>query len=151
MKLPKFTLRGFKAPREVMDLALGALEREVMDVVWDKGEISVRDTWTLLGETAAYTTVMTTLDRLYRKRLLKRRKDERAFLYTATLTREEFAHAVTKDVVHGLLTQQPATEPEPLLACIIDAVTEHDKHLLDELERLVRAKKQQAQKRKSGL
>ena len=31
MKLPSFTLRGFKRPREVAGLELGRLERQVMD------------------------------------------------------------------------------------------------------------------------
>jgi hypothetical protein len=30
---------------------------------------------------------------------------------------------------------------EPLLACIVDAVTEHDHELLDELDRLIQAKR----------
>src|SRR6266545_2624476 len=81
MKTPRFLLRGFRRPREVASLALGPLEREVLEVTWRRGETRVRDVFSAFDEKVAYTTVMTTLDRLYKKRLLSRRKEGRAFLY----------------------------------------------------------------------
>src|SRR2546428_14138569 len=88
MRSSKFRLRGFRRPREVAPLALGKLERRVLDEAWRRSELSVRDIYLAFDEQVAYTTLMTTLDRLYKKKLLERRKDRRAFLYSAALSRE---------------------------------------------------------------
>ena len=103
MKAPRFLLRGFRRPSEVALLALGKLERQVLDQTWQRGEVSVRDIYLAFGENIAYTTLMTTLDRLFRKQLLDRRKDGRAFLYTAAVSREEFEHGIREDVIDRLL------------------------------------------------
>lgn len=71
---------------------LGDLERAVMDVVWSAAApISVRDVLARLGDRRpAYTTVMTVLDRLARKGVVTRELAGKAWLYTASLSREEF-------------------------------------------------------------
>jgi len=140
MKAPRFLLRGFRRPREVASLALGKLERRVLDEAWRRGEVSVRDIYVAFDEHIAYTTLMTTLDRLYKKQILDRRKDGRAFLYSATVSREEFEHGIREDVIDGLLGRG-AEGIQPVLACIVDTVSERDRKSLDELERLVREKK----------
>jgi predicted transcriptional regulator len=142
VKIPGFTLRGFKRPREAVAADLGALEREVMRLMWRDGEAAVHAVHRSLGEAKAYTTVMTTLDRLYKKGLLARRKSGRAFLYSPRITREEFERGVAEEVFEGLLSRA-AGEAEPLLACLVEAVGERDRELLDELDRLVRRKKQE--------
>ena len=142
MPPPKFTLRGFRRPREVASLALGKLERQVLDETWRSGEVTVREVYIAFGEHVAYTTLMTTLDRLYKKKLLGRRKDGRAFLYSPALSREEFEHGIREDVIDGLLGRG-AEGVEPVLACIVDTVSERDRELLDELDRLVKEKKRE--------
>src|SRR5947209_11915025 len=134
MKSPLFTLRGFLRPREVMRKALGKLERQVMEVVWQRGRVSVRDVHEEFRERVAYTTLMTTLDRLYKKRLLDRSKSGRAFFYSPHMTREEFEQGIREDLVSSLLGQG-ADGVEPVLACIVEMVSERDRSLLDELER----------------
>jgi predicted transcriptional regulator len=85
---------------------------------------------------------MTTLDRLFKKNLLSRRRDGRAFLYSAVIGREEFERGIKEDVVDGLLGHGSG-EVEPVLACIVDTITARDRELLDELERLVQEKKRE--------
>ena len=53
-------------------LALGTLEFELMEILWSNGASSVRDVVPKLSRPLAYTTVMTTLDRLFKKGLLDR-------------------------------------------------------------------------------
>ncbi len=147
MKVPRFTLLGFKRPSEMAIPTLGKLEREVMEQVWrDGGEVSVRAVHLSFGERIAYTTLMTTLDRLYKKNLLARRKDGRAFLYAARVSTTELEQGIAQDVVDVLLGRG-TQGVEPVLACIVDAVSEHDRKLLDELDRLVKEKKRQLQHR----
>jgi predicted transcriptional regulator len=140
MKIPQFTLFGFRRPREVVGSALGKLEKTVMDEAWRRGRLSASDIYRAFGERTAYTTWMTTLDRLYKKGLLGREKEGRAYLYSPRLTREEFERGVAEDVLGDLLGRGGG---EPLLACIVDAVSEHDRALLDELQRLVEEKRRE--------
>jgi predicted transcriptional regulator len=146
MRVPGFTLRGFRRPREIAKFALGKLEREVMNQAWRRGEISVRDVHRAFGERMAYTTLMTTLDRLYKKGLLERRKEGRAFLYSPRVSREQLERGVAQDVIDGLLGRG-ADGVEPVLACIVDAVSENDRDLLDELDRLVQEKRRELQRK----
>src|SRR4051812_19070768 len=133
-----FLFRGFKSSHEILESRLGALERQVMAVVWNAGEISVRDACERLESPIAYTTVMTTLDRLFKKRLLSRRKVGRAFVYAAAATEDELEGAVANELVHSLLQRDEAL---PILSSLVDALSDRDRALLDDLERLIREKR----------
>jgi predicted transcriptional regulator len=142
MKVPQFTLFGFRRPREVAGMSLGKLERTVMETAWTRGQISASDIYRAFEERTAYTTWMTTLDRLFKKGLLNRRKAGRAYIYSPRLSREDFERGVAEDVLGGLLERNPGGA-EPLLACIVEAVSERDRALLDELHRLVEEKRRE--------
>ena len=85
---------------------------------------------------------MTTLARLYKKGFLNRRKEGRAFFYSPRFTQAELERGLAEDVIDGLLS---AGTVEPVLACIVDAVSDRDRELLDELERLVQEKRRTLQ------
>lgn len=138
----RWLLWGFRPARELMGGALGPLERRVMDVFWRSGDLSVREAHARVDGALAYTTLLTTLDRLYRKGLLDRRKAGRLFVYSPICTREEFESAVAAEAVAGLLAGGRSA-PQPLLSHLVDAVSSRDVELLDELERLVREKRRQ--------
>jgi predicted transcriptional regulator len=141
---------GFRTPRELLRARLGTLEQQVIDIVWTSGEVTVRDVHTRLDGKVAYTTVMTTLDRLYRKGLLERTKRTRAFVYSAAATREELDQLVASDVVSGLLAGE-LSAPLPFLSNLVDAVGERDRALLEELDRLVKSKRRQLSRGRSRL
>lgn len=71
---------------------LGQLERRVMDVLWSSPGhgVTVRQVATELPD-HAYTTVLTVLDRLRRKQLVRRTKDGRAHRYAPVASREAYA------------------------------------------------------------
>jgi predicted transcriptional regulator len=121
-------------------LALGPLEHSVLDVLWARGESNVRDVVHSLSRPLAYTTVMTTLDRLFKKGLLDRRKAERAFVYSPRLSRQQLHHQRAGEFLAGFL-QGPRTSQELLISCLVDAVGQHDERLLDELERKIQLKR----------
>jgi predicted transcriptional regulator len=136
-----FLMRGFRRPRATVEGALGHLEREVLERLWAAGsEASVRQVHEAFGEAVAYTTVLTTLDRLYRKGLTERRREGRAFLYRARVSRDELQQGVASDVIDSLLGGDNATA-RPVISTFVDAVGQRDATLLDELERLVRDRK----------
>jgi predicted transcriptional regulator len=117
---------------------LGPLEERVLELLWRSGKrLSVREVRLLLADGLAYTTVMTTLDRLYKKGVLARQREGRAFRYAARTSREAFAARALRRWLDRLLGRGPA---RPILASLVDAVGEHDRALLPELERLVREK-----------
>ena len=143
----RFLFWGFKSSHEVLHNSLGELEREILAICWSRRDLSVRGACELLGSSIAYTTVMTTMDRLYKKGLLSREKVGRAFVYSPTATREELEGAVAAELVHSLLDRQG--EPLPILSSLVDAVSERDRALLDELERLIHEKRRGADRGKS--
>lgn len=114
---------------------LGNLEVEVMEAVWARGEVSVRDVHRRLERRRpiAYTTVMTTLARLARKGLLTRRKADGAYLYAPAVSREELAGVVADSVIDGLLEGFGQTAVSRLL----DRLRHDDPRRVEELARLI--------------
>ncbi len=101
---------------------LGKLERDVMEVVWRAAsDLSVREVHEQLRQTVAYTTVMTTLDRLYKKGFLARAKAGKAYRYSPAMPAHRFAMQ--------------------LVSNLVDDIGAKDRELLDELERFVREKR----------
>jgi predicted transcriptional regulator len=87
----------------------------------------------------AYTTIMTTLDRLYRKGLLLRAKDGRAYAYVPRYTRAELLGELISGHVGDLLGA--AEEGMALLSTLVRTVGRTDATLLDELDALVQAER----------
>jgi hypothetical protein len=67
-------------------------------------------------------------------------------LYTAAVAREDFDQGIKADVIDGLLGHG-ADGIEPVLACIVDTVSQRDLEFLDELDRLVQEKKRELKKK----
>lgn len=125
---------------------LGRLEIAVMEILWTRGDGNVRDVAERLARPLAYTTVMTTLDRLYKKGLLERRKSERAFLYSPRYSRQEWEQKRAGDFVACYL-MRPQPSSELLISCLVDAVGEYDAAMLDDLEKKIRSRRRQMNRR----
>ncbi len=134
-----FTRKFSKIHKPILD-SLGELERKTLEEVWRQKEVCVRDVSAAFRFELAYTTLMTTLDRLFKKGFLVRRKSGRAFLYKARYTEQELERGFAQNLIGNLLDAATG-RTEPVLSCIIEAVSDHDLALLDELERLVQAKR----------
>lgn len=124
---------------------LGPLEQRLLEEVWRRGSATVRELLANADLKIAYTTVMTTLDRLYKKQVLVRVAEGRAFRYAARATREELQRAAAGQAIQELLSSG-ATSSLPL-SYLVEAVTQHDIELLDELQKLVETKRRELQKR----
>lgn len=132
------------AAKDPVETALGTLERDVMDVLWARADLAVREVQSRLGRPIAYTTVMTTLDRLFKKGLLERRQSGRAFLYSAALTRAQLQAQIAARVLEGILQSQ-AGEAMPVLSNLVDSVSARagGDELLEALEGLVKQKRRE--------
>jgi predicted transcriptional regulator len=120
----------------------GPLEIRVLEALWSRrGEGSVRD---LLDgfPGVAYTTLMTTLDRLYKKRVLTRRRFGRGFRYAPATSREELEASLAAEALDAVVASlsSPAAL-RPLVTSFVDAVSFRDELALDELEEAVRARR----------
>lgn len=125
------------APRRKHSLAevLGPLETEIMEVVWDLGEVTVRDVHDRLRmkRNIAYTTVMTTLGRLTDKGLLRRDEGQPAHHYVPLVSREEYARSTVKSVVDWLIGHFP----DPAVAYFLDRVEKEDEEVIRHLRRAI--------------
>jgi len=141
-----FKTRIGKRREPSQELALGHLEAGVMDVLWARGECAVRDVMQALPRPLAYTTVMTTLDRLFKKGLLGRNASRRAFVYAPRLSREEWERRQAESFVSGFLTR-PRASRDLLFSFLLDSVGERDAELLDDLEKKIRGKRKELLRR----
>ena len=118
---------------------LGPLEARLIELLWaQQRPATVRDVQRAFPK-RAYTTIMTTLDRLYRKGLLLRHKDGRAFAYAPRCSRAELLAELMSGHVFELLAA--AGESTVLLSTLVRTVGRTDAALLDELDALVRAER----------
>ena len=76
-------------------------ELEIMKMVWDRGEVPVRDVYEAMRERRpiAYTTVMTMMGILERKGHLRRRRDRKAFLYRPVRSRDLVVRSMVREFV----------------------------------------------------
>ena len=127
---------------ETLASFFGPLELQVLETLWCRGgEVSVRGIQEEFPG-AAYTTLMTTLDRLHKKGVLDRRKQGRAFLYAPHFTRETLRAALAENAIDGLLGRESSPRAlRPILSCFVEAVSRRDALLLDDLEDLIRSRR----------
>lgn len=121
-------------------MPLGPLEHDVMEVLWRRGRCSVRDVVDSLHQPLAYTTVMTTLDRLFKKGLLQREKSERAFLYLPGVSRLQWQQRRAGEFLASFFA---GASSAALVSTLVDAVEEYDAALLAELTRKIQAKRRE--------
>jgi predicted transcriptional regulator len=118
---------------------LGPLERRVMHALWQRDDAArVRDLQPEFPD-IAYTTLMTTLDRLHRKGLLDRVPVGRAFAYRPRVSHEQMHTDAAVGALRGLVAG--GGDIEPVLSFLVDEVSNLDEQALDALERLIRQRR----------
>ena len=117
----------------------GELESEVLNILWEVGETTVRDVHARLAEhrDIAYTTVMTVMSRLVSKKLLRRKKSGPLYLYRPALSNDDFVGNAIASLL-GRLTGGIGT---PVLSRFVDAVRTSAPEKLEELAKLVEEKR----------
>ena len=117
----------------------GALELRVLEALWRRGDATVRE----LCEdfpSAAYTTLMTTMDRLHRKGVLLRDKAGRRFAYQPKSSREALLASLAGDAVAAILGPK-GDDLRPMVSFFVDAVQREDRDVLAALDALVKERR----------
>jgi predicted transcriptional regulator len=93
-------------------------ELEIMKVVWEREEATVRDVYQALLEKrkVAYTTVMTMMKILEQKGYLKKSQEERAYVYRAAQPKRQVIGAMVRDFVNRVFNGSA----EPLLVHLVE-------------------------------
>jgi len=113
---------------------LGPLEQKVLNAVWSLGTATVREVVRDGKLWQTYPTIMTTMDRLFKKGLLNRVPDGRAFRYSPKYSLEELERAEAIGGIRRFLSSQNVSLH---LSYLVQAVGAQDEGLLDELQSLV--------------
>jgi predicted transcriptional regulator len=122
------------------DITLGTLETRVMECLWKNGGLmSVRDVSAALNGPWAYTTLMTTLDRLFKKGLAAREPRGRAFVYRGHVSKTDLGVRAVTSAVSNLEAGSKASDLA--IAALVDAIEARNPDWLDSLDRLVREKR----------
>jgi predicted transcriptional regulator len=130
-----------RAGKKGIELRLHDLEATIMDVVWSRGleGFAVADVLAVLEREReiAYTTVMTTVVRLFDKGLLERARDGKRYRYSPRLTREQFLESTARTVL-----DQAVAAPRAM-AMLAEKVSEASIGELDELEALIQKRREE--------
>ena len=114
-------------------LRLGALEAQVMDVLWDHGPVTIREVIDHLPSEPAYTTIATVLTNLDRKHLVTITRENRSTSYSPRMSRHEHAAALMEQVLDSSrdraasILQFVDSMPESDLALLQDYLTQRGK------------------------
>ncbi len=114
---------------------LGPLESEIMNVVWDQGSTTVSAVHKALRDKKdiAYTTVMTTMSRMAKKRLLTQDKSATSYVYAPALDRNDFENYVVKSVIRGLFDDYGDSVTGYFVECVEERGDDAKKRLQDAL------------------
>jgi predicted transcriptional regulator len=129
---------------------LGPFEQQLFRELCARGSATVRELIADGKIHQAYTTVMTTVDRLYKKGLLDRVSEGRAFRYIPRHTPGELQRAAALEGIRQLLGSADGSSSSLPLSFLVEALSAHDVQVLDELQRLVEEKRRELQNRNRG-
>lgn len=128
----------FHSNRPGIRKALGDLEAEIMELVWAHSReqgITVRDVFEVLYERRriAYTTVMNTMSRLAKKKLLRVEKQDQAYVYYPTFTEQEFISHFVGRILEDLFVSFSHATQESVNALQDQQAADYAHRLLDEI------------------
>jgi predicted transcriptional regulator len=98
------------ARKERLQIKLGRVELQIMNVVWEKGTATVSDVKEALsrGRKPAYSTILTMMRKLEVKGYLEHEVQERTYVYRATISKEAVRHSIVGDVLDRLFEGSPS-------------------------------------------
>ena len=122
----------------VPEMAIGELERAVLEVLWSSGALNPSQVHEQLAghHTSSLNTVCSALKRLYEKQLLTRRKVSHAYVYEASVSRAQLQGMLIRAIAHELDDEQSLG----FMAAFIDLAQQRGPETLRRLERMIAAR-----------
>lgn len=129
-------ISAFRLRERRLRRVLGDLEADVMEVLWRRGQASIREVWdTVKGRRPiTFNTVMTVMNRLVEKGLLRREDGRGHYRYRPRMDRETLLAHVSRDVVEALVEEFG----DIAVAQFVAVLREADPEQLKTLRRLIR-------------
>ncbi|MFD1383636.1 BlaI/MecI/CopY family transcriptional regulator [Rhodanobacter aciditrophus] len=123
-------------------MVLGELEKLVLNYLWQEGEADVKQIHAILSQErqSSLNTIQSTLERLYKKKLLSRSKQGHAYQYRARVEREELIAQLIKDVASDFKTSRDETG---LMAAFVSLSSELSMEDLNQLEHIIEQRRLQ--------
>lgn len=114
---------------------LGDLEIAVLEYLWTHGDFDAKGVHNALGKARgiSHNTIQSTLERLFKKRLLTRQKISHAYIYHAAVSRDELMSRLINNVVKTI----SKANTDSMLAAFVDIAAHTDESHLDRLEQLI--------------
>lgn len=134
----KASFVDFNLRKKGLKRVLGELETAILERIWGRENVAVRDIFNELRQERdiAYTTVMTTMDRLWKKGLLIRERNGNAYLYSPVYSKKSLIQKCINQVLDNILSDIT----EPTLAHFVSNLEKVNPALLNELKRLLSEK-----------
>ncbi|HZX48750.1 MAG TPA: BlaI/MecI/CopY family transcriptional regulator [Nitrospirota bacterium] len=135
---------SFKPHKAGLGRVLGDLERLVMDILWNRGDVTGREVLEEIEKTRplALTTILTVMDRLLKKGLIKRKKRGGVFVYAPSISRDDFVRQVSEEVMQGILDISASSAA----SSFVDILYKTSPGEMDRLSRLIEERKKAASK-----
>ena len=135
---------SFKPHKAGLGRVLGDIERLVMDILWSRGEVTGREVLEEIQKERplAFTTILTVMDRLLKKGLIKRKKMGGVFVYAPSISRDEFVKQVSEEVLQGILDISASSAA----SSFVDILYKTSPEEMDRLSRLIEERKKAASK-----
>lgn len=119
-------------------LAMGELEQEIMELLWEQDELHAVAVHAQLerGHEITVNTVASALKRLHGKKLLSRRKVSHSYLYHAVVTRVD----LQRQLMQAISTQFGEEGGGAFLAAFVDLAEERGQETLERLKQMIAQK-----------
>jgi predicted transcriptional regulator len=129
-------IRKFKLNESGLNRFFGPLEAKIMDVLWNDVEMTIKDVQQALEleKLTNFNTVMTVMNRLVDKQVLRKRTEGRSFLYQPVLSREEFLTTQSKEMTNELMDEFGSV----VVSHMLDALEDVDDALVAKLEQKIK-------------
>ncbi len=131
------SIKRFKYNEEGLSRFFGPLEARIMELFWEheQSEFSIKEVQQSLDseKNINFNTVMTVMNRLVDKGVLKKRASGRVSLFSPVQTKEEFLEDQSKKLTENLLDEFGGV----VISHMIDSLTDVDETLLNKLEQKI--------------
>lgn len=115
----------------------GPLEAKIMDILWNvEREMTIKDVQNELEKEKStnFNTVMTVMNRLVEKGILRKKAVGRSSVYTPVQTRVSFLNEQSKEMTHELMDEFGTV----VVSHMLDALEEVDEDLVSKLEQKIK-------------